>query len=304
MRNIKTISALAATSCLALICASAFAKDAPVLKIENFIGTVEIVTSNTGKITINDADGAKISRSGSNLTIDDEVSIHKYNCRTKKNRVMVGKGKWSVYSNKGYRNIKEFPHVKITAPEGVHLEIDNAIIFGNVETIGSAHLHIGSCGDIKFGDVKGQLDLSVSGSGDVILGNAGVSDISISGVGDVTAKNLASADIDVSGSGDLKLGDIFGSVGILTSGAGDIEINSITGKDLTISVSGSSDITIDGGSVDTLSIKASGASDVTYNGSSVDAVARASGASDINISKPSGHLRSSDSGAADVNIHG
>lgn len=304
MRKLTSLGALAATSCLALLAVPAFAKDAPVLKIENFIGTVEIVTSNTDKITINDADGVNSERSGSNLTIDDGVSIRKYNCRTKKDRVMIGKGKWNFFSNNDYRNINEYPHVKISAPEDVHLDISSSIIFGNVGTVGSAHLHIGSCGDMEFADINGQLDLSVSGAGDVIFGDAGISDISISGAGDVSAGNLASVDIDVSGSGDLKLGNISGTASIESSGAGDIEINNVTGAELTIEVSGSSDITVEGGNVETLYIRASGASDVTYNGSSVDAEARASGASDINISKPSGHLQTSDSGAADVNVRG
>jgi len=304
MYKLTSLGALAATGCLALLSTTSFAKDAPILKIENFIGTIEIVTSNTDKISVKDADGANVIRSGDNLSVDDEVSIRKYNCRTKRKQVLIGKGKWSGFFDKDYRNIKEYPHVKITAPEGVHLDIDNSIIFGDVETIGSAHLHIGSCGDLKLGDVTGQLDLSVSGSSDVILGNAGVSDISVSGAGDVTAKNLAQAVIDVSGSGDVSLGDISGSTNIESSGAGDIEIESVTGEKLSIDVSGSSDVTIQSGNVETLHIEASGASDVTYNGSSIDAEARASGASDIYIHNPSGHLRTSDSGAADVNVRG
>ncbi len=299
-----------------------FANDAPVLKIENFIGTVEIVTNNTGKIIVNDADGANVIRSGSNLTIDDDISVRSYNCNYKKDRAMIGKGKWKWSSGgKNYRDIREFPLVRISAPANVHLEIDHSILFGTVGHIGSGYLRIGSCGDMKFGDVNGRLDLSVSGSGDVVMGSAGVSDISVSGSGDLTAKNLTSADIHVSGSGDLSLGNIKGAAEIGSSGAGgieigniggglsihssgasDLDIDSVTGGDLTIRVSGSSDITIKDGSVETLFIKASGASDVTYAGSSVDAEARASGASDIYINNPSGKLRTSDSGAADVNI--
>ena len=322
MSNFNTVKSVCAVSFLALLSAPAMADDGPVLKIENFIGTVEIVTSNTGKIVVNEADGANVMRSGGNLTIDDDISIRSYNCRYKKEKAYIGKGKWGWNSGgKGFRSIDEYPSVKISAPVGVHVEIDRSILFGNVDDIGSAHLHIGSCGDMTFGDVSGRLDLSVSGSGDVIMGSAGVSDISVSGSGDVTAKNLASADIHVSGSGDLELGDIAGATDIGSSGAGDVEIDSIggglslhssgasdleidsvTGGDLTIRVSGSSDVTIKDGNVDTLFIKASGASDVTYGGKSVDAEARASGASDINIHNPSGRLRTSDSGAADVNI--
>jgi len=322
MRNkFTSLSALAVAS-LAVLSTPAFAKDAPVLKIKNFIGTVEIVTGDFDTINVTDADGANFSRGTNSLELNDDISIRAYNCRYKKDKPMIGKGKWSWRTGgNGYRNINEFPLVKITAPANTHLDIDKSIIFGNVQTIGSAHLHIGSCGDMEFGDVNGNLDVSISGSGDIILGNAGVSDISVSGAGDLTAKNLASADISVSGSGDLMLGNIAGftdigssgagdieigsiggGLGIQSSGASDIEIDSVTGGDLNIYASGSSDITIDDGSVDTLFIKASGASDITYYGSSVDAEARASGASDIYMHRPSGQLRSSDSGAADVNI--
>jgi len=318
------LATLTAASCLALLANVAVAKDAPTLTIENFIGTVEIVTGNFDKIKVTDADGSNFSRAGNKLEINDDISIRSYQCRYKKDKPMIGKGKWSwKKGGKGYRHINEFPHVKITAPEGVHLDIDNSIIFGNVGTIGSAHLHIGSCGDMKFGDVNGKLDVSISGAGDIILGNAGVSDIIVSGAGDLIAKNLTRADIFVSGSGDLTLGNIagftdirssgagdveIGSIGggliIQSSGASDIEIDSVTGGDISVRVSGSSDIIIDNGKIGTLFIKASGASDVTYYGSSVDAEVRASGASGINIQSPSGHLRSSDSGVADVNIRG
>jgi len=324
MRKLTSLGALATASCLAILGTSAFAKDAPVLKIENFIGTVEIITGDFDTIKVTDADGASFSRDGNSLELNDDISIGSYHCRYKKDKPMVGKGKWGwKTSGKNYRYISEFPLVKITAPANVHLEIDKSIIFGNVGNVGSAHLHIGSCGDMKFGDVNGNLDVSISGSGDIILGNAGVSDISVSGAGDLTAKNLTSADVQVSGSGDLSLGNIAGFADIGSSGAGDVEvgriggglsihssgasdleIESVTGGDLTIGVSGSSDITIDDGSVETLFIKASGASDVTYNGSSVNAEARASGASDIYINNPSGSLRTSDSGAADVNVRG
>lgn len=322
MRKFKTISTLLAASCLTLFAGTASASDGPVLKILNFIGTVQIETGDYDKIKVTDADGANFSHTGNSLELNDDISIRSYNCKYKKDRAMIGKGKWRwSLVGKDYRDIREFSLVKITAPANVHLEIDRSILFGNVGDVGSAHLHIGSCGDMKFGDVNGRLDISVSGSGDVIMGSAGISDISVSGSGDLTARNLASADIHISGSGDLVIGNIAGAVDIGSSGAGDLEIGSIggglrihssgasdlevdsvTGGDLTIRVSGSSDITIKDGNVDTLFIKASGASDVTYGGKSVDAEARASGASDIYIHKPSGHLRTSDSGAADVTI--
>ena len=156
MSNFKTTNILCAASLLALLSAPAMADAGSVLKIENFIGTVEIVTSNTGKIIVNEADGANVIRSNGNLTIDDDISIRSYNCRYKKDKAYIGKGKWGWKTGgKGFRSIDEYPSVKISAPVGVHLEIDRSILFGTVDDIGSAHLHIGSCGDMKLGDVIG-----------------------------------------------------------------------------------------------------------------------------------------------------
>ena len=312
-------------SILALLPSTASAKDAPNLVIENFIGTVKITTGNVNKITVVDADGVNVSKSGDDLTIDNNKRIRDYNCRYRKSTAYIGKGKWSWkpggFGGKGYTNINEFPLVKITVPTNVHVEIKNNIIFGDIGSIGSGDIHVTSCGDLKLGDVNGAFNLRVSGSGDVKMGDAGDSHISISGAGDLIAGDFASADITLSGSGDIEAGDVIRHAKIHVSGAGDISLAHIKGGleytgsgssdfsadyvgggDLSIRVSGSSDITIKDGEVGELYIKSSGSSNVIYNGSSVNAQAHASGASDIYIRNPTGNLRTSDSGAADVNI--
>ncbi|PHR93547.1 MAG: hypothetical protein COA69_02595 [Robiginitomaculum sp.] len=317
------------TACLALLTSvaltqPALAQNGPTLKIEHFIGTIDIQTGDYNKITITDADGVSVDKSGSNVTLDDDKNMQNYNCRYRRDTAYIGKGKskWSwTRAKSNYKNINEFPSVKITAPRDTHLVIEKSIIFGDVETVGSAEIHIRSCGDLNLGDVNGELVLHVSGAGDVHMGNAGVSDIHVSGAGDLIGGNLASADIHVSGSADLELGDVAGHVKIHSSGASDVELGnisggmefdgsgssdfearSVSGGDLSVRVSGSSDVTISGGEVETLYVRASGASDVIYRGKSVDADARASGASDVTIRMPSGELDMSDSGAGDVHI--
>lgn len=320
MHKFTTIFSSAA--CLALLASPAFAKNAPVLKIENFIGTIDITTGNHDKITITDADGAPVEKAQGRVTIDGGHTIKSVNCRSKKSSVKINLGGWKYKKRRGgYKDISEYPYVKITMPNTAHLIIKNSVIFGDVETIGSGDLAIRYCGDIDFGDIKGDLNLRISGSGDVKIGDAGAADLHVSGSGDLEAGDLASADIYVSGSGDLDIGDIQGHAKIRSSGAGDIQIDSllggldyegsgssdfearsVRGGNLHIHSSGSGDVSIADGDVKTLEINASGASDVSYRGRAVNAEAHASGAADITINTPSGYLEKSTSGAGEVRI--
>ena len=320
MRNIYKI--LGSTACIALLANPVFAKEAPILKIENFIGTVDVVTGNYDKITITDADGVKYDARRDGVWVDGGYKINNAHCKTRRASVKIGIGSWKYLKRSGgYKDLSSYPKVKINAPENTHIIINKSVIFGDVDTVGSADIHIASCGNMQFGNVNGQLDLSISGSGDVKMGNVGPSDITVSGAGDFTAQNVASAHIHVSGSGDLELGDIAGFADVNASGAGDLdighiggglhyegsgasdfEIQSVSGGDLYIRASGSGDVIIGGGDVGELEIRASGASDVVYKGRSKNAEARASGASDVTIHRPSGDLHTSDSGAGDVHV--
>lgn len=316
------ISATGLTLLTASVGIFASASSAPELSIKNFIGTIDVVTGDYDKITVTDADGVPVDSSRSGVQIDGGYEINNAHCKSNRSSVNIGIGSWKYLKRTGgYKDLKEYPKVKVQAPKNTHIVIKKSVIFGDVEDIGSADIHIGSCGDLKFGNVNGKLDLGISGSGDVTMGDAGTSNISISGSGDYEAGDLASADIYVSGSGDLDVGDILGHAKITSGGAGDIEVSRIKGGleykgsgssdfeadyvgggDLYIRSSGSGDVNIDDGDVGDLDIHASGASDVVYRGNSKDAKARASGASDITIDRPSGDLYTTDSGAGDVHV--
>ncbi|MBL4870785.1 MAG: DUF2807 domain-containing protein [Robiginitomaculum sp.] len=313
---------LIATTCLAMLGATTSAKSAPVSTIENYIGTIDVVTGDYNKITVTDADGVPIDTRRSNVTVDGQYKINNAHCRSKRSSIKIGIGNWKYLKRTGgYKDLSEYPKIKIQAPKNTHIVIKKSVIFGDVEDIGSADIQMGSCGNLKFGDVNGNLDLGISGNADVEMGDIGPANISISGAGDFVAGDLASADIYVSGSGDLEVGDILAFANIHSSGAGDIKIARIKGGleyrgsgasdfdadyvgggDLYIRVSGSGDVNIDDGDIIALDIVASGASDVVFGGHSKSAKARASGASDVTIDRPSGDLHTSDSGAGDVHV--
>jgi len=308
---------------LAALSSNAMANEGQVLKIENFIGTIDVVTGDYDKIKVTDADGAPIDRSAAGVIIDGGETIRQVNCRQNKLSVDISIGNWGWKKRSGgYKNLNEYPKIKITAPETAHVIIDDSVIFGEIGTIGSADLRIRSCGDLELADVTGELDLKISGSGDVSMDNAGPATVSVSGSGDLTGGNFASLDLSVSGSGDVEIDDVVGFADISTGGSGDVEIGEIGGGleyrgsgssnldadsvtgDLNIRTSGSGDVSIEGGKVGTLKIVSSGSSNVEFDGDAVDIEARAGGSSDVYVNRPSGTLQTSDSGSGDVHVDG
>ncbi|HFB55254.1 MAG TPA: hypothetical protein ENJ46_04955, partial [Hellea balneolensis] len=69
MRKLTYI--LGSVACLALVGSPAFSSDAPTLRIENFIGTINVETGNYDRVTIVDADGVKINKSAKGASIDN-----------------------------------------------------------------------------------------------------------------------------------------------------------------------------------------------------------------------------------------
>lgn len=319
----KLTNIMGSAACLALLIGTNVnASEAPILKIENFIGTVDVITGDYKSITITDADGTPVEKTGNNVTINANEKVNNTNCMSNDSNVKIRVGGWKFSKRKGgYKNIEDYPTIEIKAPRDTHLIIGNSVIFGDIESIGSADIHILSCGDLNLGDITGALKMKISGDGDVDMGDAGKTDISISGSGDLTIGDLTSADIRISGAGDLDVGDILGHADVAASGAGDISIHRITGGlryegsgasdfdaeyvsggDLYIRTSGSGDVDIDDGSVDDLYVKATGASSVNYDGSSVNGEARASGASDVTVKRSSKSFEHSDGGAGSIRI--
>ena len=235
---------LLSASALALVATTASAGSAPELRIENFIGTIDVKTGDYDKITVTDADGASYDTSGSSVVIDDEQTIKNINCKQSNMSVKISAGGWNYKKRKGgYKNLDTYPSIKITAPADTHLVVDKAVIFGDVGSIGSADVSMVSCGDLEFEDINGAFDLGISGSGDVTAGNTGALNVAIAGSGDFTADNVVSAQISVAGSGDIEIANIDGLADINSAGSGDIDIGDVRGR-FDYSSAGSGDLEI------------------------------------------------------------
>lgn len=318
---LKLAYALGITICLGALPNMAIGQPTSTLEIKNFIGTIDVEAGDFDKISIVNGDGVKISQTQAGVLIDNGDQVQNRNCRWQNNQIAIGKAGWGRVTGKStYKNIDEFPVVKIRVPHDTHLIIADALIFGTVGDIGSADVHVGSCGDLDLGNIRGMLALRISGSGDVTVGNGSRANLQVSGSGDVIAGDFEQVDIQLSGSGDIKMGHVKGRADVQSSGSSDLKMGRVgaglhikssgssdftalyVGDTLSLNLSGSSDVRIADGNVNSVYISASGSADVVYNGNSEDAEIQASGASDIYIKQPSGNIRIVEKGSADIHV--
>ncbi len=325
----KTNTHLSRTFLGSLLCASAlsagtaFADSHPVLTIENFIGTVDIVTKGED-ITVTGQETGTVAQDKNVTTIDGGQSYKSSNCKSSGGTISLSFGKKSWFKHVGgYKNLDEYPSLKISVPEGTDLIVRNSVVFGTGEDFASVDAKIASCGTFKVGDINGPLDLRVSGSGNFYAGTVGAADIRISGSGDVELGDIHEVTvIKVSGSGDLDAGNITGDTKITTTGSGDVELGTIDGDliyegrgssdldaeavngRLSITVTGSGDVEIDDGLVTELMITATGASEIDFGGTAGDVTISASGASTVEIGHVTGEREIHASHASDVEING
>ena len=315
MKHLMTLAALPAV----LLAPSAFADETQTLRLQNFIGTVNITTGERFDVS-GKTDGITETREGG-LIIDGNQAIDNSHCKTTNGNINISIGKKSWFKQiGGYKDIKDYPNLYISVPPSTHLDIADSVIFGTGETFGSVDAHINSCGSLEIGDVSGPVELKVSGSGDFKAGTVGEANVRISGSGDVTLGDMEMAILKVSGSGDLDGGDIVGPAKITTSGSGDIDIGRLIGALIyegrgsselsietvtgssSITLSGSGDVEIDDGKIAELLITSRGSGEFEFGGRAGNVTALSSGSGNIEIADATGTREVKTSGSATVKI--
>lgn len=320
-KTFKTIAASALAITAGLISTQVSAKT-PTVKITNFIGTIDIKTGDYDRVRIVTKDGAEYEKTDDGITIDAGHSISRVRCRTRGDtiKIAIGKSKWFGWSN-NWTRVDDYPNMVIHAPKNAHIDIDKSLIFATIGDVGSANIQVQSCGDLRLGDVAGDVELKVSGAGDVEMGTVGNANLYVSGAGDVSGEAVQSLTARISGSGDLSLEDINGFTDIKASGSGDVsvgaiadglryigsgssdlDVKSVGAGDINIKQSGAGDVDIDDGNIDTFQARVSGASDIHYGGTVKNADVHVSGAASISMRKPTEHHDQRISGAGSINF--
>lgn len=336
------------TAILAFSVSPSFADElshAPVLQIENFIGTLIVNTGESHALAITKAKndgGVLVKNNGNVLSIDGGVTRPDGNkCSGHYTSLNI---QWSAKSgikksqSGGYKNLKDYPKLTISAPDNAHLIIRNAIPFMATGDVGSTDINLKSCGQIDMEDIKGGaqirlngtsdmsaddiewLDIDIRGSGDFEGGDIGAVTATSTGSGDIALDDIKSGEFRLSGSGDIEVGDIRGPLTVISRGSGDFSGDIISGDvsyesrgsgdfdietvngNVLLNVTGSGNVDIDAGSVETLRISAFGSSDIDFGGVAKDAIINATGASDVFVYKVTGDVSKRESGASDITI--
>ena len=151
----------------------------------------------------------------------------------------------------------------------------------------SSRVSVSGSGDIDLTDA-GSLTCTVSGSGDITFISAKNANLTVSGSGDIHAGQLEGiSEVRINGSGDADLSTVSGELCCRVGGSGDIDIGSMDLKNLSVSVSGSGDVSVSDGKAERLELNLHGSSE--FDGKNITAgelVADLNGPSEATI----GHL--------------
>lgn len=150
----------------------------------------------------------------------------------------------------------------------------------------SSRVSVGGSGNIDLTDA-GILTCGVSGSGDITFISAKNANITVSGSGDIDAGRIDGvSEVKISGSGDASLGTVTGQLTCRVSGSGDIDIGEIDLEELFISISGSGDVSAAAGKVGRLEFHLHGSSDFEGKNITVgELIAELNGPSDATIGR-------------------
>jgi hypothetical protein len=300
---------LAAVSVTAVAQPGSSDYSADAVSIENFIGTVEVRTGSSSRISLSItnpgevAEDPQVNQSGNTLLIDGGQQLRGLNCNSRNGHMRFGRN-W-----RSGHDIEEYPTLVITAPADLALAMRNSAFSAQTGALGSLDLAVRSCGNFNSEDIAGEVNLRISGSADVTTGSVGGdANVQISGSGDVIFDGISgSTMLAISGSGDVETGDVGGSAEVDINGSGDIKFGRINDLDLHISgsgdvdvgsingafetrVSGSGDVQVASGRAEPFEVSINGSGDIRFGGTAVNVTVRESGSGDVHIEEIEGSV--------------
>ena len=178
--------------------------------------------------------------------------------------------------------LDSLPQIVVRTPMSAHVGVSQAV-FGSIGRSDALTLANAGCGDWTVANVRGRLEISDAGSGDVRAGSAG----------ELIAR--------VAGSGDITLRDIRGSATVDVAGSGDVAMGSVNGP-LHTNVMGSGDVKIDGGRASDMVVHIAGSGDVRFGGTAGSLDASVAGSGDVDVAKVEGSIHKASFGSGGINI--
>lgn len=269
---------------------------APVVEIENFIGTVRVIEGATLDARIERAGEARadIRTSGGALEVDGGENMRRVQCYGGWRDQRVGR------SRRDAKSFDELPVLIITTPSAVSFELGDSVVHAELGDTARLEVELSACSTLNAGDVAGDARLAIPGSGNVRIGEiGGALDAALSGSGALSARDIGeTVELAVSGSGNAELGDVGSDMVIGISGSGHVRAGHAASLDASVSGSGNVEI---GNAREFVRYAASGSGDLKV-GATSDVYVRSSGSSNLEVASMDGVLNISSGGSGDVRI--
>lgn len=258
------------------------------LSIENVVARIEISPAQKDQIGVTITPGSAaiatpkaFTRNGATWVeaSDTYRKLRNISCQSSngETRIRINNGAWVA--------VKDLPLIRITAPENTDLSVTDSMVILKAGNLGSAKLELQGCTDTLIGNVANALNVELSGSGNVMTGNAGSLNAALSGSGNGTFGSIASdARFEISGSGDLTAASVNGQ--------------------LSAEISGSGNILVKAGDVSALSAEIAGSGDITFNGKANSPRAEIAGSGTVRIKEVTGTPEWEVAGSGEIYANG
>jgi hypothetical protein len=273
-----------AAAVLAVLGLAGAAQAAPSVEIKDAVARVTVIPENRTDVkvemlTTNPDLPITIEVRGDRTVVNGGLRWNRIrDCRSHNGRVMV------MVRDVGEVTWEKMPQIVIRVPLNVEVGADGAV-FGAIGRADSVDLANAGCGDWQVANVKGELKVSVAGSGDTKAGTSG------------------NVRISIAGSGDVLTSDVGGGAEVNVAGSGDVHLSSING-DLSVSVAGSGDVTVDRGSAPDVRVNIAGSGDTDFGGTAGALKANIMGSGDVHVAAVTGDVHKAVMGSGDVVVGG
>ncbi|MBC6980614.1 GIN domain-containing protein [Caulobacter sp. 17J80-11] len=257
----------------AALCAASAASAAPEVEIENAVARVVVIPEARSDIAVDVRQGRAdlpqltvSQRGGGKVEIDGDLDRRIQGCNYHGGAstldAAVNPPENLVINVRGLPPVKlaDAPLITLRVPMDVNIDAGGAV-FGSIGRSDSLELGAAGCGDWTVANSKGEMKISVAGSGDVAAGTSASLQASIAGSGDVRTGATQALRASIAGSGDVRVARVDGPIDASIAGSGDVSVDAGRASRLKASIAGSGDVRF-GGTADTLNASVIGSGDV------------------------------------------
>ena len=165
---------------------------------------------------------------------------------------------------------------------GGALKLDACYVYGETSDVDEAVIGVVHGSRLVMGNVRGGLEIDVSGDADVRVGDASI------------------VDVDIAGPGDVVLGDIDGMLDVSIAGSGLVRSTRVDGP-MTTRIAGSGAVMVKAGSADKLRAIIDGSGLVFFGGAVTQPDLKLYGSAEVRMNSVTGRITRAGGGSVYVN---